>query len=207
MNSLGVLLAVRALGADAVAAARTFSRLAPLKGRGARARVRLAPRGRGAEAGAFLLIDESYNASPASTEAAIAVLGRADPGQQGRRIAVLGDMLELGPASQDLHLGLKDALLAAEVDLVFAAGPMMTRLAKALPAAMRGAVARDSATLAPLLAEAVRPGDVIMVKGSLGSRMAVVIEALEALGEQRQAAAPAARRARAAGRPKAANGT
>ncbi|MEE8271258.1 MAG: UDP-N-acetylmuramoyl-tripeptide--D-alanyl-D-alanine ligase, partial [Alphaproteobacteria bacterium] len=178
LNSLGVMLAVRALGADVAIAARTLANVHPLKGRGVRSRIRLSPNGL---SDAFMLIDESYNASPIAIAASLGVLAKADLGDRGRRIAVLGDMLELGDSARMLHVGLKDPLVAADVDKVFACGPNMAKLYDALPPAMRGACAPDSAALAPLVAAAACPGDAIMVKGSLGSRMALVVDALQAL--------------------------
>ena len=174
MNSLAVLLAVKALGADVAAAARALSTLKPVKGRGTSRRVNAAQ-------GAFTLIDESYNASPAAMAATFAVLGRIDPGAGGRRIAVLGDMRELGDRADALHAGLAEPLRAARVDAVYACGPHMRALFDRLPAAMRGAWTETSAELAAILTGAVRGGDVVLVKGSLGSRMATVVDALSAL--------------------------
>ena len=178
LNSLGVLLAVKALGGDISAAARALSKIQPLKGRGARSRIRLL---HDDQVSAFTLIDECYNASPTSIAASLSVLGTADPDGGGRRIAVLGDMLELGEQAAELHVGLKQPLVAADVDLVYACGPHMAKLFDALPPSMRGAYAPDSRELAVKVAEAAQPGDVIMVKGSLGSRMALVVDALQAL--------------------------
>jgi UDP-N-acetylmuramoyl-tripeptide--D-alanyl-D-alanine ligase len=186
LNSLAVLLAVKALGADVGVAAQALSRLDPLQGRGRRTRLRLEGRG------SFLLIDESYNASPAAMAAAIEVLGRAQTGEGGRRIAVLGDMLELGPAEEELHARLAEPLMAAGIDTVFACGPRMAALNAALPADRRGGYAPDSDSLAVLVGDAVRPGDVVMVKGSLGSRMARVVEALRRGAEGCEAPARAA---------------
>ncbi|MEO3434384.1 UDP-N-acetylmuramoylalanyl-D-glutamyl-2,6-diaminopimelate--D-alanyl-D-alanine ligase [Inquilinus sp. CAU 1745] len=177
-NSLAVLLAVKALGADLSSGARGLARITPPKGRGARSRIRF---GRDGRSGSFLLIDESYNASPASLAAALTVLGQTDLGPQGRHVAVLGDMLELGEQAAALHAGLREDLIARKVDLVFACGPLMANLYDTLPPAMRGGYAPDSAALAPLVADAVRDGDVVMVKGSLGSRMAPIVAALQAL--------------------------
>ncbi len=182
LNSLAVLLAVKAVGQDVAAAARTLSGVDLLKGRGARQRVRLD----GASgAGSFLLIDESYNASPVAVTAALQVLGMADLGDRGRRIAVLGDMLELGEHAAEMHRGLARPIELNEVDLVFACGPMMAELLAALPADKRGGFAEDSLALAPLVAAAVGPGDAVMVKGSLGSAMNRVVEALRALDGRR----------------------
>ena len=174
MNSLAVLLAVKAVGGDAAAAARALSTLQPVKGRGTRRRIRAAR-------GALTLIDESYNASPAAMAATFAVLGTIDPGAGGRRIAVLGDMRELGERADALHAALAEPLKAAHVDAVYACGPHMRALFDRLPAAMRGGWAETSAELAPVVTGAVKGGDVVLVKGSLGSRMAVLVEALCAL--------------------------
>ena len=175
MNSLGVLAAVQAVGADPIKAATGMAGLKAVKGRGQRQRVALGE-------GAFDLIDDSYNANPVSMQAAFAVLAQASVGAGGRRIAVLGDMLELGEARDALHAGLAGPLQAAGVDLVFCCGPAMAALHAALPPALRGAHRPDSQALAPVVAEALRPGDAVLVKGSLGSRMARVVEALTGLG-------------------------
>jgi UDP-N-acetylmuramoyl-tripeptide--D-alanyl-D-alanine ligase len=189
LNSLSVLLAAKGLGANIAGAARAMGRITPLRGRGARVTIELQ---RGGQAGKLVLIDESYNASPVSVAASLEVLGGVDSGPDGRRIAVLGDMLELGPDSPALHAGLKQHVLANDIDLVFTCGPDMKQLHDALPEGRRGAHAADSAALAAILAEAVRPGDCVMVKGSLGSRMAVIVEALENLRAARENRAPQA---------------
>ena len=174
-NSLAVLAAVHALGADVTAAAAALADVSPMKGRGVRHRVAVG-------AGNFLLIDESYNASPASMAAAIATAGAVAPGPGGRRIAVLGDMLELGAESDAHHARLSGPLQAARFDLVFTAGAHMAILAKTLPPAMQGGHAESATSLAPLVAQALRPGDVVMVKGSAGSRTGAIVAALLAPG-------------------------
>ncbi|HZH28114.1 MAG TPA: UDP-N-acetylmuramoylalanyl-D-glutamyl-2,6-diaminopimelate--D-alanyl-D-alanine ligase [Azospirillaceae bacterium] len=174
LNSLGVLLAVRALGGDLGSAARTLAQLTPVKGRGMRRRIQL---GRGS----VTLIDESYNASPVAMEAAFQVLSKTDPGVGGRRIAVLGDMRELGDRAPQLHAALAEPLKAAGVDKVFLCGPHMKRLWDRLPVSLRGKYAEASDDLAPLVVDALRAGDVVMVKGSLGTRMAPIVEAISAL--------------------------
>lgn len=189
MNSLAVLAAVHAVGADVVRAAAALIRLQAPKGRGQRHPVRV-------PGGAFVLIDESYNASPASMTAAIETLAQARPASGGRRIVVLGDMLELGPSAPDRHAALAEVLTANGIDLVFTAGTHMARLWDALPKAMRGGHAVSSEKLAPIVAAAVRPSDVVMVKGSLGSRMALIVQTLLALDAGGNAPA----------RPQAANG-
>ena len=139
-----------------------------LGGRGARRQIR-------AGDGSALLLDESYNASPASVRAALSVLALQPA---GRRIAVLGDMLELGgegPAEHSALLG----PVAQAADLLFTCGPLMRGLFESAPPALRGGHAEDSAALAPIVAAALRPGDAVLVKGSLGSRMKRVVGALE----------------------------
>jgi len=170
-NSLAVLAAVAALDLETGLAAGALAALTPPKGRGQRRRIELA-------GGTIELIDESYNASPAAMRAAFAVLARAEPGPRGRRIAVLGDMRELGTTAADLHAGLARPLVEAGVDLVLTCGPLMQALQSALPRSRRGAHAADSQGLIPAVLAVLRPGDVVLVKGSLGTRMAPIVEAI-----------------------------
>lgn len=171
-NSLAVLAAVKIAGADLELAARALAGLHAQVGRGARTLL-------GSKDRRIAIIDESYNANPASMRAALATLGLTPRSEFGRRVAVLGDMLELGPEGQKLHEGLADCIDGAGVDVVFACGELMGSLYQALPANRRGAYAKTSEELAPQLVEAVGPGDVIMIKGSLGSRMGPLVEALK----------------------------
>lgn len=171
-NSIAVLTAVNAVGGDVIMAARIFSTLRPLPGRGARQQISLPD-------GQFLLIDESYNASPASVRAALRVLGAAKVRNGGRRIAVLGDMLELGADAPRLHADLSKDIIENKIDLVFTAGENMSGLAKKLPKGNIGSCAPDSGTAALAVVASVHAGDVVMVKGSLGSRMAQVVTALQ----------------------------
>ncbi len=171
-NSLAVLAAVELAGADLALAAVALAELRPIAGRGAPIEIDL-------PGGLALVIDESYNANPASVDAALALLGQSPVGPQGRRVAVLGDMLELGPKGRALHRGLADSVLANGVDLVFCCGPLMQALWQALPASRRGGYAKDSLALEVQVLPALRAGDVVMVKGSLGSRMAPIVEALQ----------------------------
>jgi len=173
-NSLGVLGTILALGADPSAAAVALGSLTPVGGRGSRRQIHI-------ENGAALLIDESYNAGPAATRAAIEVLGTAPVGPNGRRIAVLGDMLELGEAAPRLHAELARPFVDAGVDLLLCAGPNVRALWEALPVDRRGAWASTSAELVPAVLETARPGDAILVKGSHGSRMDKIVDALIAL--------------------------
>jgi UDP-N-acetylmuramoyl-tripeptide--D-alanyl-D-alanine ligase len=172
LNSLAVLAAAELAGADLALAALALSQVQPAAGRGVRKPL---PIGQG-EA---IMIDESYNANPASMAAALSVLGSAAVGAQGRRIAVLGDMLELGPTGPELHRGLVDAVRACGIDLVFCCGPLMRNLWDALSSGKRGGYAETAAALEFQVAAAIRAGDVIMVKGSLGSRMKTIVTALE----------------------------
>ena len=171
INSLGVLAAAALTGADLALAALALAQLAPAAGRGTRIAL-------GVAGGEALLIDESYNANPASMRAAIALLGQAAVGPRGRRIAVLGDMLELGTQGRELHRGLAAAIDEAAVDLVYCSGPLMRALWEALPSARRGGYAETAAALQPAVIEAVRAGDAVMVKGSLGSKMGPIVKAL-----------------------------
>jgi len=172
LNSLAVLAAVSLAGADLALAALALDRLKAATGRGSRMTLRL-------PGGSALLIDESYNANPASMAAAVALLGQAPVGTHGRRIAVLGDMLELGGEAEALHRGLAAPLAAANVDLVYCAGPAMRALWEALPSGRRGGYAETAAELEPAVLDAIRDGDAVMVKGSLGSKMGPIVKALE----------------------------
>lgn len=172
-NSLCVLLMLEALDVDRATALAALAEFAPIEGRGAEQEIAI-------EGGAFTLVDESYNANPVSMQAALATLGARKVA--GRRIVALTDMLELGADSPRFHAGLAAPIAAAGLDLVFCAGPLMTSLWEALPAERRGAHAQDAADLAEKIVAAVRPGDVVMVKGSNGSRAGVIAAALSALG-------------------------
>ena len=172
-NSLAVLAAVDAFGDDLALAALALAEFHAPQGRGARLALR-------AGDGAITLIDESYNANPASMRAAIALLRDAETGRGGRRIAVLGDMLELGVRGEELHRALAEPLRLAGVDRVYLVGELMKCLWQDLPADIRGAHSDVSADLASCLVDGVRAGDVIMIKGSLGSRMKVLVDALRA---------------------------
>ena len=170
-NSLAVLLAARAMGMDLAKAAQALEQFRPAAGRGQRA-VLQTPQG------PFTLIDESYNANPASMRAALAVLGRLGLDGTGRRIAVLGDMLELGRDENTLHAELSQVIDDEKIDLVFAAGPRMRHLYEALPVPVQGGWAASADLLQAIVADAVRAGDVVMVKGSNGSRMGPLVKAL-----------------------------
>jgi UDP-N-acetylmuramoyl-tripeptide--D-alanyl-D-alanine ligase len=179
-NAIGVLLAVHALGADIEQAAEALAEFSPQKGRGERLTLYVAGR-------AFTLIDESYNANPASMRAALTLLGAASPGDGGRRIAVLGDMLELGDGAAQLHESLAADLARNKVDLLFCAGPLMRGLFDASPEAVRGFWAERSMDIRQSVFNAARGGDVVMVKGSNGSAMGPIVAALRSHFSQRAA--------------------
>ncbi|MFZ2019444.1 MAG: UDP-N-acetylmuramoylalanyl-D-glutamyl-2,6-diaminopimelate--D-alanyl-D-alanine ligase [Methyloceanibacter sp.] len=172
INSLAVLAAVKVAGGDLAAAAKALADLKAQPGRGARTVIPLPD-------GAVTIIDESYNANPASMRMALATLPMIPRSDFKRRVAVLGDMLELGPEGRKLHAELARVIDGAGVDVVFACGELMGSLYQALPEGRRGAYAKTAEKLAPLLMAGVGPGDVIMVKGSLGSRMGPLVEALK----------------------------
>jgi UDP-N-acetylmuramoyl-tripeptide--D-alanyl-D-alanine ligase len=172
LNSMAVLLMLEALDVDLGDSLAALGSFEPLEGRGAERQVRL-------PGGAFTLIDESYNANPISMASAIATLGARKAA--GRKIVALTDMLELGPEAPRFHAELAGPLDRARVDLVFCAGPLMKSLWDALPSTRRGAYAETAAELSPQVARAAEPGDVVMVKGSNGSKAGAVAQALKGL--------------------------
>ncbi|MEL6196466.1 MAG: UDP-N-acetylmuramoyl-tripeptide--D-alanyl-D-alanine ligase [Pseudomonadota bacterium] len=189
-NALAALAAVEAAGADPTRGALALSAWNAGAGRGARWQVALGP---GGLDGGITLIDESYNANPASVRAALAVLAAQETEDgigrvaRGRRIAFLGDMLELGEAEQAMHAGLADTPEMAGVDVVHCCGPRMHALWEALPPGRRGQWFEDSAAMAERVARVLDAGDVCMVKGSKAAAMGRVIEAVKRLGEARPA--------------------
>ncbi|HET7410515.1 MAG TPA: UDP-N-acetylmuramoylalanyl-D-glutamyl-2,6-diaminopimelate--D-alanyl-D-alanine ligase [Paracoccaceae bacterium] len=185
LNALGALAAVQAAGGDICRAALSLAGWAPPAGRGSRETIALGPAGMD---GAITLLDESYNANPASMRAALAVLAASPVSDgegrvaRGRRVAMLGDMLELGPDEAAWHAGLAALPELDGIDRVHCCGPRMKALHDTLPRARRGHWFPDSAALAAEVGKAVDAGDVVMVKGSLGARMARVVEAIRGLG-------------------------
>lgn len=177
LNALSVLLAVKLLGGDMAKSIEALRLIEPPSGRGKREYINI-----GDPNNPVTLIDESYNASPVAMEAAFKVMALIDPGRGGRRIAILGDMYELGPKSADLHRNLALPLQAAGVDLVYTCGNLMKNLYDAIPEQNRGAHTTESPELAKIVPEVLVPGDVVLVKGSRGGgeipRMQMVVEAL-----------------------------
>ncbi|MEZ5787516.1 MAG: UDP-N-acetylmuramoylalanyl-D-glutamyl-2,6-diaminopimelate--D-alanyl-D-alanine ligase [Xanthobacteraceae bacterium] len=180
LNSLAVLAAASIVGADLALAALALANQVPAPGRGTRITL-------DAPGGPSVLIDESYNANPNSMRAALSLLGQAPVGPQGRRIAVLGDMLELGQSGTELHRAIAEQVREYGIDLVFCAGPLMAALWEALPANRRGAHAATAEELEPTVLGAVRGGDALMVKGSNGSRMGPIVKSLTRRYAPRQA--------------------
>lgn len=162
-NSLAVLGAVFLVGANVPMAAQSLATMEPPSGRGKRYK------------GEFTVIDESYNANPTSMRAALSTLGQS---QGKRKIAVIGDMREMGAIAQQRHKELLEPLLQNKIDLVFCCGPYMAYLYDLLPVQMKGGYASTSMELIPLLLKAVRGGDVVSVKASLGTHMKPIVEAL-----------------------------
>jgi UDP-N-acetylmuramoyl-tripeptide--D-alanyl-D-alanine ligase len=186
LNSLAVLAAGTLAGADLALAALALAQWQPSAGRGQRMML-------GVPGGEALLIDESYNANPASMRAALALLGQAQVGPRGRRIAVLGDMLELGTDGARLHAELADAVTAANVDSVYCSGPLMRSLWEALPSQVRGGYAETAAALERTVIDALHAGDAVMIKGSLGSKMGPIVKALQTHFPRQQETAEAAK--------------
>jgi len=173
LNSVAALAVVEALGADVIEAAATLVEVKASVGRGARRRLNFGT-------GTIELLDESYNANPASVGAMLAVLARTEPGPGGRRILALGDMRELGEGADAYHAGLAEAVAASGAAQVFLCGPHMRALWDRLAATQKGVHEADSEALADKVAAALRAGDVVAVKGSLGSKMKTVVDAIVA---------------------------
>lgn len=173
-NVLAVLGAVHFVGADVDQAIFSLQSIAAPSGRGVQLKLKAK------DGGDYRLIDESYNASPIAMQAAFKVLGKVDVHEQGRRIAVLGDMRELGAESAEIHRSLANDLLENDVDMLYASGPHMKSLYEALPRNMQAGYAASSDGLVSMVLDAVQRGDVVLIKGSLGSKMKVVLDALVA---------------------------
>ncbi len=188
VNALAVIACAGALGLDRALTLSDLARWAPVSGRGQRETIALDPVD---PQQALQLIDDSYNANPASMAAALEVLAGAQPPAgvgrfgQGRRIAYLGDMRELGPTGPDLHRALADLPAMADVDVVHCVGAQMAELHAALPVEKRGRVTADAAQMAETAARDLSAGDVVLVKGSLSTGLARVVDAIRKMGEGR----------------------
>lgn len=188
-NALGVLAVIRALDLDRALACTDLAQWAPPAGRGMRERLLLDPVD---DHLAFELIDDAFNASPVSMAASLEVIAAAKPQDnlgrhaRGRRIAILGEMLELGPDEIALHAGLADLPSMMKLDVVHCVGSRMKALHAALPPEQRGRFAAKSTDLAERAARLVDAGDVVLVKGSKGSKVSLVVDALRKLGHPPQ---------------------
>ncbi|MDO5613021.1 MAG: UDP-N-acetylmuramoyl-tripeptide--D-alanyl-D-alanine ligase [Paracoccus sp. (in: a-proteobacteria)] len=164
MNAVGVLAALVQLGADLGASARGLAGWRPYHGRGAVERL-----------GPITLLDDSYNANPASLAAGLATLERLPP---GRRVAILGDMLELGPDEMTIHQQIASWPVMGGISLVHACGPRMRAMFDALAVEKQGIWAETADGLIDRADALIQPGDVVFVKGSKSSRVAAVVDAL-----------------------------
>tara|TARA_B100001750_G_scaffold246003_1_gene267094 strand:- start:946 stop:2388 length:1443 start_codon:yes stop_codon:yes gene_type:complete len=173
INSLSALLAVKLADLNIQDAAKALETIHPIEGRGARQKLYWGDRNN-----PVILIDESYNASPVAVKAALQVLAMMNPTGNGRRIAVLGDMRELGKRSQELHENLAQPLQESNVDLVYTCGENMESLYRKIPEHMQGATTATSDELAAIIVSTLQPGDIVLVKGSLGTKMKVIVDSL-----------------------------
>ena len=176
---------VRALNLDLAVAISDLARWSPPAGRGLRERRLLDPLN---DALCFDLIDDAFNANPVSMAASLEVLAAAKPGHdpaagiRGRRIAILGEMLELGPDEIAMHSGLADLTAMLKIDLIHCVGPRMQALYQALPGEKRGEMHESAADLAPHIRKLIHAGDVVLIKGSKGSKVSELVDALRKLG-------------------------
>jgi UDP-N-acetylmuramoyl-tripeptide--D-alanyl-D-alanine ligase len=178
-NALMVLAVVDALGRDVTRAMLALSAWQPVDGRGRRERIVL----NDTDDQAVELIDDAFNASPTSMAASLEVLAAATPQGRGRRIAVLGDMLELGPTGPALHAGLAALPAMDRIDLVCTSGPLMAHLDAALPAARRGPHTETAQDMARALPGLLWPGDIVLIKSSKGSKLSLAVDVLRKLGQ------------------------
>ena len=170
-NALAVLGVASLCGADMEKSVEAFKQIVPEKGRGRRHRLK-------ARDGGFLLIDESYNANTASMAAALRVAGMAEKGAKGRRIAVLGDMRELGSNSERLHRSLAGPISENGIDLVYTVGEEIAVLGAELGPGVHAGHYADRDAVMPVLAKSLRAGDVIMLKASNGLGFAKLVDML-----------------------------
>jgi UDP-N-acetylmuramoyl-tripeptide--D-alanyl-D-alanine ligase len=170
-NALAVIGAAHLAGADMAKVLLALAGIVPERGRGRRHNLNHPD-------GPITLIDESYNANPASMKAAIQLLDTTPVSGKGRRIAVLGDMLELGSHSAKLHAGLADIIAETNTDMVFLAGQEMKALAEKLPVDFHVEYKPNVEELQPVLLSAVKPGDAIMIKSSNAAGFSRLVDAL-----------------------------
>ena len=185
MNALGALASVAALGADLALAAQSLGRWSPYKGRGVRETIRLDVVDDDLK---LTLIDDSYNANPTSMKAALDVLAASEPRDRtgrvskGRRIAILGDMKELGPTERALHAALVDHPAVEKIDVVHCVGPLMGALYAALPEVKRGLHCDTADEMAAAIRPRLDSGDVVLVKASLSTGLGGVVDVIRKMG-------------------------
>ncbi len=188
MNAVGVLAVASALGADPVAASLDIASWVPPAGRGTREVIvtDIANDGESLE-----LLDDAFNANPTSLIASLEVLAASTPTDnvgrlvKGRRVAILGDMLELGPSEAEMHRDMADNTHLQTLDVIHCSGPLMRHLWDALPEEKRGRWVETAAELVPMASRLVDAGDVVLVKGSKGSKVSLVVDAIRKLGHRR----------------------
>ncbi|SMY07710.1 UDP-N-acetylmuramoyl-tripeptide--D-alanyl-D-alanine ligase [Flavimaricola marinus] len=187
MNALGVLAAATAMGADTALTLIGLASWQPPAGRGNREKVVIDPLNDGE---VIDLIDDAFNANPTSLGASLVVLAVAPTHDgvgrvsRGRRVAILGDMLELGPEEMRLHADLANLPALRELDMIHCVGPRMRQLYDLLPEAQRGRWAETAEAMLPQAARLVDSGDVVLVKGSKGSRVSLIVDAIRKLGQR-----------------------
>lgn len=172
-NSVAVLACIQALGLDVARAANALGQWQPVDGRGVPIHVPLP------DGGSFTLLDDSYNASPASISAALALFANITPAAGGRKLALLGDMLELGKDAPALHAGLAGAVEASGITALYTLGQKMQHLMQAIPTVQQGESFASIEDAVAGLRTALRPNDWLLVKGSHGSQSYRVVEGLQ----------------------------
>ncbi|WP_420566954.1 UDP-N-acetylmuramoyl-tripeptide--D-alanyl-D-alanine ligase [Thalassovita sp.] len=186
VNAMGVMAVAHALHMDTAMAAGDIAQWVPPAGRGFRQRIQL---DKVMEEQALELIDDAFNANPTSMAAALEVLAAARPidgvGRvaQGRRVAFLGDMLELGPDEMALHEAIADLSFLQGVDIIHCVGPRMNKLWAKLPPAKRGDWTEEAKPMAARVHRLIDAGDVVLVKGSKGSKVSEVVDAIKKLSQ------------------------
>ncbi|WP_164657942.1 UDP-N-acetylmuramoyl-tripeptide--D-alanyl-D-alanine ligase [Tropicibacter sp. Alg240-R139] len=173
MNGLGALAVTQAMGADLQEAVKSLASWAPFKGRGVRETLAIPN-------GTLELLDDSYNANPTSMAAALAVLATV---KGPRRLAFIGDMKELGPQAEELHIGLADLNAINSIQQIHCVGPLMKALYAALPEEKRGKWTETSAQMAEMLPDLIQTGDIVLAKGSLSMGLARVVDGLREMGQ------------------------
>ncbi|MGH1354275.1 MAG: UDP-N-acetylmuramoyl-tripeptide--D-alanyl-D-alanine ligase [Thalassovita sp.] len=184
VNAMGVMAVTQALGMDTTMAASDIAHWVPPAGRGFRERIQL---DKVMEDQAMELIDDAFNANPTSMAAALEVLAAAHPVDgvgrlpQGRRVAILGDMLELGPDEIELHALIAELPYVQDIDIIHCVGPRMNTLWSKLPVNKRGDWTEEAKTMAARAHRLIDAGDVVLVKGSKGSKVSLVVDAIKKL--------------------------